>query len=81
MPEPKGVACDPFSVSNQARFDVSITMISATYSRDEIDESIKNDVPYFAPLIHDVEIIEFPTGHWPQLRKPEELAAHIRSAL
>lgn len=83
VPEPKGVACDPLSVSNPARFDVPITMISTTYSREEIDEAIRNEVPYFAelPLIHDVEIIEFPTGHWPQFSKPEDLAAHILSAL
>jgi pimeloyl-ACP methyl ester carboxylesterase len=83
VPEPKGVAYDPQSLSNPARFDVPITMISTTFTREEIDEALKNEVPYFAelPLIHDVEIVEFPTGHWPQFSKPEELAAHILSAL
>ena len=83
VPEPAGVARDPLSVSNPARFDVPITMISATFTREEIEEAIKNDVPYFAelPRIHDVEILEFPTGHWPQFSKPDELAAQILAAL
>ena len=83
VPEPRGVACDPLSVRNPARFDVPITLISTTQSREEIDEAIKSDVPYFAelPRIHDVEIVEFPTGHWPQFSKPEELAAHILATL
>lgn len=83
VPEPKGVAHDPLSVSNPARFDVPITMISTTFTREEIEEAIKNEVPYFAelPRIHDVEILEFPTGHWPQFSKPDELAAHILAAL
>lgn len=48
-----------------------------------VDEAIRNNVPYFAelPHIHDVEIVEFPTGQWPQFSKPEELAAHILAAL
>ncbi|MEO6473295.1 MAG: alpha/beta hydrolase [Aeromicrobium sp.] len=83
VPEPWGVANDPLSVSNPARFDVPITMISTTFSREEIDGAIEAGVPFFAevPRIHDVEIIEFPTGHWPQFSKPEELAAHILAAL
>ncbi|MGZ5369164.1 MAG: alpha/beta fold hydrolase [Aeromicrobium sp.] len=83
VPEPWGVANDPLSLSDPARFDVPITMISTTFTHDEIDDAIKNEVPYFAeiPRIHDVEIIDFPTGHWPQFSRPGELAAHILAAL
>ena len=58
-------------------------MISTTFTREEIEEAIKNDVPYFAelPRIHDVEMVELATGHWPQFSKPDELAAHILAAL
>ena len=56
---------------------------STTHSREEIDEAIRNNVSYFAglPHIHEVEIVEFWTGHWPQFSKPEGLAAHILAAL
>lgn len=83
VPEPWRVANDPLSVTDPARFDVPMTMISSTFSREEIDEAIKNDVPYFAELtrVHDMEIIELPTGHWPQFSKPDELAQCILAAL
>ncbi|MPZ27121.1 MAG: alpha/beta fold hydrolase [Micromonosporaceae bacterium] len=83
IPEPWGVANDPLSISNPARFDVPMTMISSTFSREEIDEAIKNQVPYFAEVlrIRNLEIDELPTGHWPQFSKPDELAQHILAAL
>ncbi len=83
IPEPWGVVNDPLQLSNPARFDVPMTMVTSTFSRGEIDEAIKNGVPYFAevPRIHDLEIIELPTGHWPQFSKPDELAQRILSAL
>lgn len=83
VPEPWGVANDPLHLSNPARFDVPVTVISTTFTREEIDEAIKNDVPYFAelPRIKDVEIIDLQTGHWPQFSKPAELAQAILEAL
>ncbi len=83
VPEPWGVANDPLQLTNPARLDVPMTMISSTFSRAEIDEAIESGVPYFAevPRIHDLEIVELPTGHWPQFSKPDELAQHILSAL
>ena len=62
---------------------ISVWRCSTTHSREEIDEAIRNKVPSFAglPHIHDMKIVEFPTGHWPQFSKPEGLAAHILAAL
>ena len=83
VPEPWGVANDPATLSNPARFEVPITIISTTYSRAQIDEAVANEAPYFAELarIRDVEIIELPTGHWPQFSMPEKLAAYILATL
>lgn len=83
VPEPWGMANDELSLSNPARFDIPMTMISTTFSRQAIEEAISNDVPYFAelPHIHDLRIVELPTGHWPQFSKPEELAHCILAAL
>lgn len=83
VPEPWGVANDPVTLSNPDRVEVPATIISTTYSREQIDEAIRNEAPYFAELrrIRDVEIIELPTGHWPQFSKPDELAQHILAVL
>jgi pimeloyl-ACP methyl ester carboxylesterase len=32
-------------------------------------------------LMHDVELVDLPTGHWPQFTRPAELAAAILSAV
>lgn len=83
VPEPWGVANQPVTLSNPARFAVPTTIISTTYSREQIDEAIRDEAPYFAELgrIHDIEIVELPTGHWPQFSKPDQLAACILASL
>jgi hypothetical protein len=39
--------------------------------------------PYVAELarIKDVKLVDLPTGHWPQLTKPRELATAILAAI
>ena len=83
IPEPARVARDPQRLSDAARYGVPITLISCTFSRDEIAEAIAAGVPYFAevPLMLSSSIIELPTGHWPQYTKPDELAAAILEAI
>lgn len=83
VPEPQGVAYDPLPLVNAARCDVPMTMITTTYTAAQIDQGIKAGVPYFAelPRIKDLEIVEFPTGHWPQFSKPDELAQHLLAVL
>lgn len=83
VPEPWGVANDPLMLSNPARLEVPATIISTTYSREQIEEGIRSGEPRFAELrrIREVEIIELPTGHWPQFSKPDELAQHILAVL
>ena len=48
-----------------------------------LEQFIAGGHPYVAELAHmrDREIVELPTGHWPQLTKPHELAAIIETAL
>jgi pimeloyl-ACP methyl ester carboxylesterase len=83
VPEPARVAHDPQKLSDPARYEVPITLISSTFSRQEIDEAIAAGVPYFSevPKMARVSIVELPTGHWPQFTKPAELAAAILDAV
>jgi pimeloyl-ACP methyl ester carboxylesterase len=39
--------------------------------------------PYVAELakIKDVELVDLPTGHWPQLTRPKDLATAILAAV
>jgi pimeloyl-ACP methyl ester carboxylesterase len=83
IPLPIGVARDPQVLGNESRFDVPITLISTTFTRDEIDQYVAAGEAYFSelPKIKDVTIIEMPTSHWPQFTKPEQLAEVLRDAI
>jgi pimeloyl-ACP methyl ester carboxylesterase len=83
IPLPVGVARDPQALSNVARYDVPVTLITTTFTRDEIDQYVAAGEAYFSelPKIEDVTIIELPTSHWPQFTKPEQLAEVLRDAI
>ncbi|MFB2580409.1 alpha/beta fold hydrolase [Herbiconiux sp. P15] len=82
VPEPVGVARSPQRLSDPARFDVPITLIASTFTRAELDEYTASGHPLFAelPSIRSVEVVELPTGHWPQFTKPKELTRAIAEA-
>ncbi len=83
VPEPARVARDEQQLTNPARYEVPITVITCTFQRSEIEEAIAAGVPYFAelPLMARSTIVELPTGHWPQFTRPRELAEHIVAAV
>jgi pimeloyl-ACP methyl ester carboxylesterase len=83
IPIPIGVARDTQVLADDARFDVPITLISSTLTREEIDQYLAAGEAYFSelPKIKDVTIIELPTSHWPQFTKPEQLAEVLRDAI
>ncbi|WP_378148017.1 alpha/beta fold hydrolase [Cnuibacter sp. UC19_7] len=75
VPTPWGAANDGPRLTDERRFDVPITIVGTTFTRDEIEQAIAAGVPYFAevPRIRDVTVVELPTGHWPQFTRPAEL--------
>jgi pimeloyl-ACP methyl ester carboxylesterase len=83
IPEPVGVATDRQVLSDPRRYDVPVTVITCEYPSKMLRELMDKDHPYTAELakIHDVKIVDLPTGHWPQLTKPAELGAAIAQAL
>jgi pimeloyl-ACP methyl ester carboxylesterase len=83
VPQPARVARDLQQLSDPARYDVPITLITSTFSRQEIDEAITAGVPYFSevPKMARATVVELPTGHWPQFTKPAELAELIIEAV
>ena len=83
IPIPIGVARDAQVLSDEARFNVPITLISTTFTREEIDQYVAAGEDYFSelPRIKDVTIVELPTSHWPQFTKPEQLAEVLRDAI
>jgi pimeloyl-ACP methyl ester carboxylesterase len=83
VPHPAAAAQDPQVLSDEARYDVPITMITTTFTREQVDTYTEAGEAYFSelPKIKDVTIVELPTSHWPQFTKPEQLAEVLRDAI
>ena len=83
IPEPVRVATDPQHVSNERRYDVPTTVIASSIPGSMLREFMTKDHPYVRELsrMHDYEIVDLPTGHWPQFTRPAELAAIIVEAI
>ena len=83
-PIPARVASDPLELSDStARHHVPVTVVTCEYPSGEIRRYIESGVPVFAELgaIEDVTFVDLPTGHWPQLTRPQELGAAILDAV
>lgn len=83
IPIPEKVATEKQVLSDPRRYDVPVTVITCEMSEATLRELMAKGHPYVAELaaIKDFEIVELPTGHWPMLTKPTELAALVAAAL
>ena len=83
VPEPSGVPADPQVLSDERRYGVPVTVITSTFPEAQMRDLIAQGHPYFTELasITDWEVVELPTGHWPQFTKPAELGALIAAAV
>jgi pimeloyl-ACP methyl ester carboxylesterase len=83
IPEPAGVTSDTMVLTDERRYDVPVTVIACEFSTDVLRGLIASGHPYGAELakIGDVELVDLPTGHWPQFTRPRDLAEAILASL
>ncbi|CAN5526844.1 alpha/beta hydrolase [soil metagenome] len=83
IPQPAGVTSDKQVLSNPRRYDVPATVICCEAPAELFRQWIAAGVPFVAELaaLKDYELVDLPTGHWPQLTKPRELSAAILKAV
>jgi pimeloyl-ACP methyl ester carboxylesterase len=83
IPEPVAVARDTQVLGDDRRYDVPVTVITSEFPADRVRGLMAESHPYVAELakIRDVEIVDLPTGHWPQLTRPRDLATAILAAV
>lgn len=83
IPEPSRVARDKQVLSDPRRYDIPVTVISCEFPTAMLREWLSKEHPYVAELgkMKDFELVDLPTGHWPQLTRPRELAAAILTAV
>jgi pimeloyl-ACP methyl ester carboxylesterase len=83
IPTPAGVASDPQRLSDERRYDIPATVISCEFPSEMLRQFVDGGHPYTRELakLRDVAYVDLPTGHWPQLTKPAELAEAIVAAV
>lgn len=83
VPEPAGVATEKQQLSDERRYDVLAVVITCTMPEPLLRQFMESGHPYVAELARarSARIVELPTGHWPQLTKPAELAAAVVDAV
>jgi pimeloyl-ACP methyl ester carboxylesterase len=83
VPEPLGVTRDSQVLSDDRRYDVPVTVIACEFPTEVLRGWMAEGHPYVSELakVTDVELVDLPTGHWPQLTRPRELAGAILAAV
>ena len=83
IPQPKAVACDKQHLHDVRRYEVPATVIACEFPTSLLTEWMDAGHPYVEELarIRDVELVDLPTGHWPQFTKPAELGIAILAAV
>lgn len=79
VPSPAGVVTGVQHVSDERRLDIPVTAVATEYTVADLQSWIAAGA---APVqeftrLRDVTYVDLPTGHWPQLTKPQQLARLI----
>lgn len=82
VPQPAGVAREPVRVSNPARLSVPATVVCTSIPSHVLREIASPGPPFHTELLEWQELswVDLPTGHWPMLSRPAELAAVLVEA-
>lgn len=80
---PPLVASGPQRLHDERRYEVPVTLITSTMPEAVLRDLMAKEHPYVAELarVRDVTVVELPTGHWPQLSRPDDLAAAVVRAV
>ena len=83
VPSPARVASDKQVLSDPRRYDIPVTVICCEFSTDTCRTWLAEGHAFLAELgrVKDVDLVDLPTGHWPQLTRPRDLAAAILAAV
>lgn len=81
VPHPARVASAPADPRDPRRLGVPATIICTSISSDAVQGMFGAGViPAEVPDMTDVTYVDLPTGHWPMLSRPDDLAAAIAAA-
>lgn len=82
IPVPEGVVTQPQELRNPRRYEVPITAVCTEYTAEDLRGWVREgeeQVSEFA-RIRQVDYVDLPGGHWPQITQPERLAEVLLEA-
>jgi len=75
VPQPFGTCTQPLRLTNPARDAVPKTLVSNSFPLEQVRQMIDSGHPWFRELAGpEWRLEELPTGHWPMLSIPGDLA-------
>lgn len=82
IPSPERVLTDAVQLSDERRYDVPVTAVCPEYTSEDLRQWMAAGEGPVLELtrIRDVEYVDLPGGHWPQLTQPDKLAQVILDA-
>jgi pimeloyl-ACP methyl ester carboxylesterase len=82
VPQPALVATGMVRMRDPARLEVPVTVVCTSISADQFRTLASHDAPFHTELLDyaDVSWVDLPTGHWPMLSRPADLAAVLVGA-
>ena len=77
---PEGVITTPIRLNDERRYAVPATVICPEYTAADLREWMtKGELPELTRTTN-LDAVDLPGGHWPQLTQPEALAALLIGA-
>lgn len=82
IPVPEAVLTTPQRLSDERRLEVPVTHVCPEYTAADIRSWVESGEPAVSELARarEVDYVDLPGGHWPQLTQPEALARVILEA-
>jgi pimeloyl-ACP methyl ester carboxylesterase len=79
-PSPARLTTDVLHLTDERRHQVPVTLVCPEFSPEQAREWVASgDLPELSAA-QDVEYVDIDSGHWPQVTRPQELAAIIAAA-
>jgi pimeloyl-ACP methyl ester carboxylesterase len=82
IPAPEHVLTDLQRLADPRRYDVPVTAVCPEYTADDLRSWVEDGEAAVSELalIREVEYVDLPGGHWPQLTQPDALARVLLNA-
>lgn len=81
VPHPAAPTREPLRLHDDARHQLPVTLVCASYSSEQVREMAAAGHPWFQELsrFDSVQLVDLETGHWPMWSRPDDLAAELRT--